>query len=341
MHSGAHAFTACDNKCLHTNDIDPIGTVLIPDLTRAFLNVYDRNLTYVVLADTTNGREVVRGKNLTLRPDQQQGGLVVIWDPSTYTFPLGSPNHNEVDARNVTVAEYFHERYGIRLNFPRMPLIHTKIRGRSNWIPIEFLWQSFGKAKDANGPENVRAVLAEKDEAAGPRLINQLLTVYASVLPEINAYLQSCNIQIDNEPLTLQARVLRNPRISFEGGVSGSINNGSWDMKQAFSVAMPKNARAKAVSSVRPPSLSFRAKTTTESNSFPRTTPRAYEDEEIEHRLMSTRAQLSTTRLWKASKISPLRTTMKVLLAVLALIYPFLPELSLAIMTFCSRLRED
>jgi len=150
----------------------------------------------------------------------------MIWEPSTYTFPLG----NEDDARNVTVEEYFQERYGIRLNFPRMPLIHTKIRGRSNWIPIEFLWQSFGKAKDANGPENVRAVLAEKDSAAGPQLINQLRAVYASVLPEINAYLQSCNIQIDNEPLTLQARVLPNPQISFERG-GATISNGSWDTR--------------------------------------------------------------------------------------------------------------
>ena len=150
----------------------------------------------------------------------------MIWEPSTYTFPLG----DEGDARNVTVEEYFHERYGIRLNFPRMPLIHTKIRGRSNWIPIEFLWQSFGKAKDANGPENVRAVLAEKDSAAGPQLINQLRAVYASVLPEITAYLQSCNVNIDNEPPTLQARVLPNPRISFERG-GATINNGSWDTR--------------------------------------------------------------------------------------------------------------
>ena len=150
----------------------------------------------------------------------------MIWEPSTYTFPLG----NEEDARDVTVKEYFHERYGIRLNFPRMPLIHTKIRGRSNWIPIEFLWQAFGKAKDANGPENVRAVLAEKDSAAGPQLIDQLRTVYASVLPEINAYLQSCNIQIDNKPLTLQARVLPNPQISFERG-GAAISNGSWNTR--------------------------------------------------------------------------------------------------------------
>ena len=176
-------------------------------------------------AEIQSKRRIVRGKNKSLKPDRNEDSRRIIWDPHSYSFAVGSDD----DAPKFTVERYYRERYGIQLQHPKMPIVHV---GRGNWFPVEFLYQAYGKAKDANTPENVRRILAEKDSTAGIKLLNYIRGVFASFLPEVGANLESCNIQISEAPMELSAKILPNPHIMFQN-TSGTVNNGSWNLQNA------------------------------------------------------------------------------------------------------------
>ena len=62
--------------------------------------------------------------------------------------------------RATTVAEYFRDRYGITLRYPKMPIVYIyKVRKQGGvWLPIEFVFQAFAKSKE-NSNEMVKNVL--------------------------------------------------------------------------------------------------------------------------------------------------------------------------------------
>jgi hypothetical protein len=65
-------------------------------------------------------------------------------DPTLYSF--------SVDGQDTTVASYFEDRYGVKLEYPNMPIIYVDDISKhgGGWFPIEFAYQAFAKAKDNN-----------------------------------------------------------------------------------------------------------------------------------------------------------------------------------------------
>lgn len=116
----------------------------------------------------TDGVQLYKNKPLrkSKRGDDARGhGERIIWaanDVSLYTFA--------VDEQEMTVASYFEYKYGIRLQYPCMPIIHvdnvSKFGG--GWYPIEFVYQCFAKSKD-NSEEIVTNILKYHDAIAGKK----------------------------------------------------------------------------------------------------------------------------------------------------------------------------
>jgi hypothetical protein len=54
-----------------------------------------------------------------------------------------------------TIASYYHDVYGIRLRYPKMPIVFI---GKKEWYPMEFLTQALAKTTGANNSDQVRGV---------------------------------------------------------------------------------------------------------------------------------------------------------------------------------------
>ena len=100
---------------------------------------------------------VVVKTNKLLREDTVKH-CKIIWsacDPNLHSFEF-EDRKNGGEKKMVTVADYFWIRYRIKLKYPHMPLVFL---GNKEWFPIEFLFQSFSKMRDANSKDQVSAVL--------------------------------------------------------------------------------------------------------------------------------------------------------------------------------------
>ncbi len=84
-------------------------------------------------------------------------------DPSVRIMRSARDHTFEWNERDITVFEYYLEKYGIELQYPNMPIVHV-MRG---WFPVEFLYQKFARSKDANDRDMIDQVLRYYDGHAG------------------------------------------------------------------------------------------------------------------------------------------------------------------------------
>eukprot|EP00588_Corethron_pennatum_P003372 CAMPEP_0194288282 /NCGR_PEP_ID=MMETSP0169-20130528/36486_1 /TAXON_ID=218684 /ORGANISM="Corethron pennatum, Strain L29A3" /LENGTH=864 /DNA_ID=CAMNT_0039035237 /DNA_START=14 /DNA_END=2608 /DNA_ORIENTATION=+ len=161
-------------------------------------------------------------------------------DPSIHKFTPKPRQHEGEDQENApplvtyTVASYFLEKYGIRLKYPKMPIVCTG-KGPGNiieWFPIEFLFQSFGEMKNSNSPEQVQDVLKFYDEFSGTDLVRKVesLTKNRRVLESQRNFLKLFGIAKSLSPVSLKARVLEEPILQFKNA-SSDISDGSWNLR--------------------------------------------------------------------------------------------------------------
>jgi len=133
-----------------------------------------------------------------------------------------------------TVYSYFQEKYGIRLKYPKMPMICTgKGRGRVyEWFPVELLFQSFGKMKNTNEPQQVQDVLKFYDEFSGTNIVKKVedLTNNPQIKEHQEKFLKLFGITKNYSAVTLTAKVLEEPCIQFKERPS-FINDGSWNLR--------------------------------------------------------------------------------------------------------------
>lgn len=177
-------------------------------------------------------------KLMTAVPDEKKDeptmgiGKCIIWhadDPNLYHFKYGK---GEAE-KPVTVAEYFRERYAIRLNYPCMPILCI---GKPGWLPIELLFQAFSKMRDANSDAQKNAVLEYYDRNAGnENVLNvQNLLKQASRALErkglnLSHVLSQYNLRLSESPIEVMAKVLPEPSVDF-ANEKARLNNGSWNL---------------------------------------------------------------------------------------------------------------
>ena len=83
----------------------------------------------------------------------------------------------------------------------------------------------------------VKQVLGFNDEFASTKKIDQIAFFNSLVEKRheqsglsANALLSQFSIQVNEAPVTLKAKVLREPVISFRSGSSASLRDGSWNL---------------------------------------------------------------------------------------------------------------
>lgn len=168
-----------------------------------------------------------------------------------------------------SVAEYFDKVKGIKLRYPKMPVLNV---GKYGFNPAEFffqvsellqcdwtLWpslltpvhfssfQAFGRAKGANAPDQVLRVLGFYDDYAGEKRVEQLtksmraLKAWAKKSPgrEFDSLSSQFNFCVDDSPEVVPAKVLEGPVLSFGGHGRGKTENGSWRLTKDGNCALP------------------------------------------------------------------------------------------------------
>lgn len=178
-------------------------------------------------------------KNLKIKPDVTRGKASVLWaadDPEVYCVekkpdPSGKDSMDEKKLEEekpivLSIAQYFDVKYGIKLRYPKLPIVHI---GDKNWYPIEFLYQAFERTKDANSPTHVSDLLKHFDDNAGNKYVDEISSLLKQIeFNDINfekiGLVRSC------EPVQLSAKILDQPHLKF-GNQDASVNNGDWNLR--------------------------------------------------------------------------------------------------------------
>ena len=146
-----------------------------------------------------------------------------------------------------TVASYFYENYGIRLRYPKMPLIKTgRVKTRNGfvdeWFPIEFISQEFGKTRDADN-QKLTAALRYNDERTGRQSVDRIteMVLIANRLEKngltLSDFLGRFGMQIDVEPEAFEGKVESEPKLYFSKDSPAQVNNGDWRLADQRRVA--------------------------------------------------------------------------------------------------------
>jgi len=189
-------------------------------------------------------------RNCRMKPDVKANGRSIIWscdDPNEYSFlveprkPYKKDDQTEEEHEAIinalppgvthTLASYYKEKKGISLKFPYMPAVFI---GKNEWFPLEFLSQAFGKSKDANGPNHVKAILGYFDDHAGSRCVDNVTNLMKRLVMEQDRagvdVFQQFSMTRSDEPMQFKAKVLPLPKIIF-GNEGAELRNGSWDLR--------------------------------------------------------------------------------------------------------------
>lgn len=137
----------------------------------------------------------------------------------------------EQPEKKHTVSSYFLDKYGKKLRYPEMPCVYT---GRNEWCPVEFVCQAFGKAKDANDIGKVQATLGYYDEYASTSCV-QNITQNNRRLANMQGNLPQDTLKLfgliqSEEPTAISAKILRRPRLVFQGHGKENVTNGSCNL---------------------------------------------------------------------------------------------------------------
>jgi hypothetical protein len=208
-------------------------------------------------------------KNLKIKPDVTRGKASILWvadDPDVYSFTRSENSHdeNKTDEEEpaiLSVAQYFEQRHGVRLRYPKLPIVHV---GDKNWYPIEFMYQAFERTKDANSPTHVSDLLKHFDENAGNRYVDEISSLLKQIefkdanfekiglvrccepgryCVHVYHFSAVCNLSVSlslfiNETcfilhsfiVELSAKILDQPHLKF-GNQDASVSNGDWNLR--------------------------------------------------------------------------------------------------------------
>jgi hypothetical protein len=102
------------------------------------------------------------------------------WIPENYTFPFAEQKGGIPTP--VTVQEYYHRRYGLQLQYPKMPLVRVPPSKDNKtkfveYYPLEFLYSTLELVKNMNTTEQILEALKLHDEFAGNGRIEHITSI--------------------------------------------------------------------------------------------------------------------------------------------------------------------
>ncbi|RKP05373.1 Piwi domain-containing protein [Thamnocephalis sphaerospora] len=159
-----------------------------------------------------------------LRPSYKAGRLTKT-DANSTTFPIGDTRQRQ------SVAEYFQQRYQMRLQFPNLPCIEVK---KDMYFPLEVCEvppnQRYGRKLT---PEQTDGMIRFTTHKPHERL-NKIRQGIHLLRQNQDPHLRQFGVNIDtNNTVNVNARVLNTPRLQYNPRSQASIvtpANGAWNM---------------------------------------------------------------------------------------------------------------
>jgi hypothetical protein len=152
---------------------------------------------------------------------------------------------NDTEAIWFSVYEYFRSHHGVKLMYPKMPIVLTG----AGYCPAELLFQAKSPARGANSPEQCQRVLGFHDDYAGGDKIVHLTKTVAELKLLMKTKTEKMQLEtgqqadildtrqfmfeVEDKPLEVYASLLPEPRLFFRDDQKAGITNGSWNLTNA------------------------------------------------------------------------------------------------------------
>lgn len=152
----------------------------------------------------------------------------------TNTNASESRFHNAELNRDHSVAEYFEHQYNIRLNYPSLPCFRVGNPQRTTMIPMEVCDLIPGqryprRLNELQTADMVKATSTRPDQRA-----NKILSGIDAMGYDRDQYLQGFGLKIDNDMMTVNARVIPPPSLQYHPSSRERTltpQNGGWNLR--------------------------------------------------------------------------------------------------------------
>ncbi|CAL8468702.1 g8242 [Coccomyxa elongata] len=144
--------------------------------------------------------------------------------------------HNEQEAKDMTVADYYAERYNVRLKYPEVPCINVGTPTKPVWLPPEICWIVEGqrrlKLDERQTAEMIKTAAQRPQERKD--YIQKCIKDFAR-LPN-DPVVEAFKLTLDPDLLKVEGRQLPPPELQYSRNrqpfkVVPQPDRGSWDMR--------------------------------------------------------------------------------------------------------------
>ncbi|KAL7797242.1 Piwi domain-containing protein [Trichoderma ceciliae] len=134
----------------------------------------------------------------------------------------------DYSGRQISVADYYREKYKAHLRFAHLPLICT---GKNGHIPMEFAFvEPMQRYAFKLNPEQTAAMIKIAVTRPNVRKADIMKNVRDLQLPQ-DPYLRHYGIQLDTQFAKTEARILPPPAVNFSQGTADPKYSGRWDLR--------------------------------------------------------------------------------------------------------------
>lgn len=141
------------------------------------------------------------------------------------------------DGKEMSVAAYFSERYGMTLKYPGLPMVHVEPKKRNIYIPMELCKLAPGQriAGKLDGKQTADMIkfTAQKPDVRKRNIMEGL----PKMVPQGDALLNAFGVQVNPQMLTVDARVLDPPTVQYRQDSRAAVvtpRDGTWRLQDTF-----------------------------------------------------------------------------------------------------------
>ncbi|CUA70185.1 Protein argonaute-2 [Rhizoctonia solani] len=131
------------------------------------------------------------------------------------------------DGQQVSVSQHMRDAHGARIQYPKAPCV---ILNRDAAFPMEFLEIAPHQILKRPVPPDLTAEVLKFSTQPPDQRIMQITQGFQQLQYNQSDYLRGAGVQVDRDPVMVQARVLEPPRIEFGDGQTLNVTNGTWNM---------------------------------------------------------------------------------------------------------------
>lgn len=139
--------------------------------------------------------------------------------PANYMF--------DKDGTQVSVMQHMLDAHNARVQYPKAPCV---IINRDAALPMEFLRIAPHQLLKRPVPPDLTSDVLNFSTQRPDERIEQITRGFQQLQYSQSDYLRGAGVQIDNQPLRVEARVLSAPQIQFGEKQTLRVNNGTWNM---------------------------------------------------------------------------------------------------------------